>query len=148
MDVDPERIALCEQLGLADVVIRAEDDALERIKAATDGKGCETSIDCSGNPAGRLLSIEGTRQWGRCAMVGEGSTVSFEPSPTIIHHQITVYGSWVTSLGNMEDLVERMVRWECHPETTCTHRFSLAEADQAYEIMNAGQCGKVAVVWE
>jgi threonine dehydrogenase-like Zn-dependent dehydrogenase len=148
VDVDPERIALAERLGVADLVLKADDNALAAIKDATEGKGCEVTIDCSGNPAGRSLSIEGTRQWGRCAFVGEGGTVSFEPSPTIIHNQITVYGSWVTSLGNMEDLVERMVRWDCHPETTCTNKFTLDEADKAYDLMDKGQCGKVAVVWE
>ena len=148
VDVVDDRIELTEKLGLADLVLRADDTALAQIKDATNGKGCEVSIDCSGNPDGRLLSIQGTRQWGRCAMVGEGNTVAFEPSRDIIHDQITVYGSWVTSLGNMEDLIERMVRWEMHPEITCTHQFSIDEADVAYQTMDAGKCGKVAVVWE
>lgn len=148
VDVDDARISLARQLGVADLVLKASEGALANIKEATDGHGCETSIDCSGSPEGRLLAIQGTRQWGRCAFVGEGGTVQFEPSPTVIHSQVTVYGSWVTSLGNMEDLVERMVRWDMHPEITCTHRFPLRKADEAYAIMNEGHCGKVAVVWE
>lgn len=74
-------------------------------------------------------------------------TAEFDPSPDIIHNQITIYGSWVTSLANMEDLVERMVRWDPHPERTVTHRFPLEKADEAYATMDAGECGKVAVVW-
>ena len=148
VDVDDDRIALCEKLGLADLVLKGDGSALDKIKAATDGRGCEVSVDCSGNPQGRLLAIQGTRQWGRCVFLGEGNTVSFEPSPTIIHNQITLYGSWVTSLGNMEDLVERLVRWDCHPEATCTHKFTLDKADEAYATMNEGHCGKVAVVWD
>ena len=42
-------------------------------------------------------------------MVGEGNRVDFDVSQTIIHNQITIYGSWVTSLGHMEDLVEKIV---------------------------------------
>ncbi len=148
VDVVDDRIELTEKLGLADVVIKADADALDKIKAETKGRGCEVSIDCSGNPQGRLLSIQGTRQWGRCAFVGEGNSVEFNPSPDIIHDQITIYGSWVTSLGNMEDLVERMVRWDMHPEVTATHRFTIDKADEAYETMNEGKCGKVAVVWD
>ena len=79
------------------------------IKQLTQGQGCEVTIDCSGSPAGRLLALQGTRRWGRCALVGEGNTVEFDVSQTIIHNQITVYGSWVTSLGHMEDLVEKLV---------------------------------------
>ena len=148
VDVVDERIALTKKLGIADVVLKADGNALERIKAETNGRGCEVSIDCSGNPQGRLLTIQGTRQWGRCALVGEGGTVSFEPSRDIIHNQITIYGSWVTNLGNMEDLVERMDRWDLHPEVTVTHQFSLDQAGEAYTVMNEGKCGKVAVVQE
>ena len=28
------------------------------------------------------------------------------PSPTLIHHQLTLHGSWVTSVGDMADLLE------------------------------------------
>jgi threonine dehydrogenase-like Zn-dependent dehydrogenase len=148
VDVCEERLALARKLGLADVIVKADASALDEIKKATNGKGCEVSIDCSGNSLGRQLAIRGLRQWGRCAFVGEGGTVEFNPSPDLIHDQKTVFGSWVTNLGNMEDLVERMERWDCHPDKTVTHTFSLEKADQAYTTMNEGKCGKVAVVWE
>lgn len=148
VDIEDERIELTKELGLADVVLKAGDGALDAIKEATDGKGCEATIDCSGASLGRQLAIRATRQWGRCAFVGEGGTVEFDPSPDIIHAQITIYGSWVTSLGNLEDLVERLPRWNLHPEETCTHQFPLVRADEAYVLMDEGKCGKVAVVWD
>lgn len=148
VDINPQRIALAEKLAVADLLLPADEAALEKIKGATDGLGCEKTIDTSGNTHGRQLAIRGTRQWGHCAFVGEGGTVEFNPSPDIIHDQITIYGSWVTSLGNMEDLVERMPRWNCFPEKTCTHRFPLEKADEAYRVMAEGNCGKVAVVWD
>jgi threonine dehydrogenase-like Zn-dependent dehydrogenase len=148
VDADDDRIALTKKLGLADLAIKSGPDALQKILGATEGKGCEKTIDASGANAGRQLAIRATRQWGDCAFVGEGGTVEFNPSPDIIHPQVTIHGSWVTSLGNMEDLVERMDRWGLHPEMTVTHKFPLAKAAQAYALMNEGHCGKVAVVWE
>lgn len=148
VEVDAGRIALCEKLGLADLVIKGDENAVEKIKEATNGRGCEASIDCSGASPGRQIAIRGTRQWGRCAFVGEGGTVEFNPSPDIIHDQITIYGSWVTSVGNLEDLVERIPRWDMHPDSTCTHRFPLEKAGEAYDLMDKGQCGKVAIVFE
>ncbi len=147
VDVISERIALAERLGLADLVIKADENALERIREATDGLGCEVSIDCSGVSSGRQLAIRGTRRWGRIALVGEGGTVELAPSTDLIHDQRTVFGSWVTSLGNVEDLVERMPRWNMHPDATCTHRFSLAQAGEAYRTMDEGHSGKVAIVF-
>ena len=148
VDVSPERRALTEQLGLADLVIPADDGAVEAIREATDGHGCEVGIDTSGASAGRQLAIRGTRHWARIALVGEGGTVELNPSPDLIHDQKTVYGSWVTSLGNIEDLVERLPRWDMHPEVTVTHRFPLEQAAAAYATMDGGASGKVAIVFE
>ncbi len=147
VDAMPERVELAKRLGIVDVAFGAADGALERIMDETDGFGAEAVIDCSGNPAGRLLAIQGTRQWGRVAFVGEGGSVTFEPSRDIIHKQITIFGSWVTSLPNMENLVERLVRWNMHPDITVTDRFPLEQVDKAYQLMDKGKCGKVAVVW-
>ncbi len=148
VDVNGPRCELTEKLGLADLVLKADDSALDKIKAATDGRGCEATVDCSGAPLGRLLSIQGTRQWGRCAFVGEGSTVEFEPSRDIIHNQITIYGSWVTSVPHMEDLVEKLAYWQIHPDITVTHRFPLNKADEAYDLMDRGDCGKVVITFD
>jgi threonine dehydrogenase-like Zn-dependent dehydrogenase len=72
--------------------------------------------------------------------------VTFDVSPLLIHKQVTLYGSWVTSLRHMQDLLERLVRWGVHPHDTVTHRFPLAEADQAYRVADGGESGKVCIV--
>jgi threonine dehydrogenase-like Zn-dependent dehydrogenase len=147
VDTSAGRIELAQSLGLVDGAF-TPDVALEGIKAATGGKGCEASIDCSGAAPARRLAIQGTRQWGRCAFVGEGGTVDFDVSPLLIHPQITLYGSWVTSLNHMEDLVERLSRWDLHPEKTVTHRFTLEQAAEAYDVADKGQSGKVVIVFD
>ena len=87
-----------------------------------------------------------TRQWGRCAFVGEGSEVRFDVSPLLIHKQVTLYGSWVTSLKHLQDLLEDLDRWGLKPEDTCTHRLPLSDAADAYQLADAGECGKVCIV--
>jgi threonine dehydrogenase-like Zn-dependent dehydrogenase len=147
-DVVPERLAFAESVGAINKAVVASAEARQAILDLTGGLGCEVSIDCSGSPAGRLLALQGTRRWGRCAMVGEGNTVAFDVSQTIIHNQITIYGSWVTSLGHMESLVEHLVRWNLRPEVIVSHRFALEDAAEAYRVADAGQSGKVCLVME
>ena len=137
-----------KDLGLVDEAFVSDADALDKIKAVTGGKGCEASIDCSGVGPARKLALAGTRQWGRCVFVGEGNDIQFDVSPLLIHPQITLFGSWVTSVPHMEELLERLSRWDLHPEKTVTHRFSLAQAAEAYEVMDKGQSGKVVIVSE
>lgn len=148
VELQKERIELAKRLKLVDEVFTPGEKTLEQIRSLTGGKGVEKAVDCSANAEGRALAIRATRQWGKIAMVGEGGTVSFNPSPDIIHDQKTIYGSWVTSIWRMEDLVERLVRWHIHPENLVTHRFPLEQADEAYRLMASGACGKVAVCFD
>lgn len=148
VETNPQRIELAKKLKLADHVVAPGPNALEELKKLSGGRGFEKAIDCSANPDGRALAIRATRQWGKIAMVGEGNSVTFNPSPDIIHDQKTIYGSWVTSIWRMEDLVERIVRWGIHPEDLVTDRFSLDQAGEAYKLMAAGGCGKVAVTFD
>ncbi len=147
-DVAPDRLRLATDLGLVDHAIAADDSAGERIAALTGGAGCEATIDCSGSAAARRLALAGTRTWGRCAFVGEGGDVTFDVSPMLIHKQITLHGSWVTSLGHMADLLEHLARWRLHPERIVTHRFCLADAGAAYELADRGTAGKVCIVFD
>jgi threonine dehydrogenase-like Zn-dependent dehydrogenase len=66
----------------------------------------------------------------------------------LIHKQLSLYGSWVCSVPQMEDLLEHLVRWKLHPDAMVTHRFALDQAREAYELFDGGQTGKVAIVWE
>ncbi|CAF0926769.1 unnamed protein product [Rotaria sordida] len=143
LDISAERKALAKELKVVDAIVETIDQTL----ILTDQQGCEVTIDCSGSPQGRHFALEATRQWGRCVFVGEGNNVQFDVSPLLIHKQITLYGSWVTSLGHMTELTERLSRWNLHPEMIVTHRFLLDEAEKAYKIAAEGHCGKVVIVF-
>ncbi len=145
IDIAPERLELARALGLCDVMLVSAADNVDAVRDLTGGHGVERAIDCSANAEARAAAIRATRKWGKMVMVGEGGTVTLNPSPDMIHDQKTVYGSWVTSIWRMEELVERLVRWELHPEKLITHRFPLEQAGEAYALMASGRCGKVAV---
>jgi len=145
IDISAERRDLALRLGLCDDVLTAGQENINEVRELTGGAGVERAVDCSANAEARATAIRATRRWGKIAMVGEGGSVTLNPSPDIIHDQKTIYGSWVTSIWLMEELVERLVRWNLHPEEIVTHRFSLDKADDAYSLMSSGRCGKVAV---
>jgi threonine dehydrogenase-like Zn-dependent dehydrogenase len=65
-----------------------------------------------------------------------------------MHDQKTIYGSWVTSIWRMEELVERLVGWQLFPSSLVTHRFPLERVGEAYALMASGRCGKVAVCFD
>lgn len=148
IDVIPERCKLAADLKLCDTVLAAAPDNVTAIRDLTGGRGVERAVDCSANDSARATAIRATRKWGKIVFLGEGGRVEFNPSPDIIHDQKTIHGSWVTSTWLMEDLVERLVRWNLHPADLVTHRFGLDNAGGAYALMASGRCGKVAVCFD
>ena len=108
--------------------------------------GVSAAIDCSGSPAGRHTAITALARWGRLAFVGEGGDLTVDVSAQIIHKQLTLIGSWVTSLGHMTDLTERLAAWDLHPETVVTDRLGIDDADNAYRLADRGDVGKVAII--
>ena len=145
IDTVAERRDLAKSLGLCDFVLNAGADNVARVRELTRGFGVERALDCSADATARATAIRATRKWGKIAFVGEGGTVQFNPSQDLIHDQKTIYGSWVTSTWLMEEVVERLVRWNLHPADIITHRFGLEKAADAYALMASGKCGKVAV---
>lgn len=145
IDIAKERMDLAVKLGLCDDVLPSGPENVAQVRELTGGNGVERAVDCSANAEARATAIRATRKWGKIALIGEGGSLTFNPSPDIIHEQKSIYGSWVTSTWRMEELVERLVRWELHPEEIITHRFPLERAAEAYALMASGQCGKVAV---
>lgn len=142
--VDPsaERRRLALELGLVGAALAPEE------APGALGAGCSVSVDCSGSAAGRATAVAGTARWGRVVLVGEGGELRVDASPLLIHRQLTVHGSWVTSVGHMQDLVALLHERALRPERIVTHRFPLDEAAAAYEVADGGAAGKVAVVMD
>ncbi len=145
VDVLEERLKLAVDLGLCDEALISSPETVAQVKGLTGGFGVERAIDCSAHAIARATALRATRKWGRMVFIGEGGGFEINPSPDMIHDQKTIYGSWVTSSWLMEELVERLVRWNLHPADIITHRFPLSKAADAYALMASGRCGKVAV---
>src|SRR5947208_4648061 len=148
IDVLPKRLELARRLRLCDAVLAAGPENVSQVRDLTGGHGVERAVDCSANDSARATAVRATRKWGRIVFLGEGGRVEFNPSPDMIHDQKTLYGSWVTSTWLMEELVERLVRWNLHPADLVTHRFPLEDVAKAYELMSSGRSGKVAVCFD
>lgn len=139
-DPDPNRRALAAELGAVTAAVTADE-----IADALPG-GAHVAVDCSGSGAGQSTALRNTRRWGRTVLVGEGGTLTTDVSHEIIHKQITVIGSWVSSSYRMSELLQNLDRWGLHPEITVTHRYALDDAEEAYRFADTGVGGKVGIV--
>ncbi|MFP4697287.1 MAG: zinc-dependent alcohol dehydrogenase family protein [Eubacteriales bacterium] len=147
VDISEERMEMGKKIG-ADKVFLGDDDIVQKILDSTNGKGGEVAIDCSGSSIGRHRCLEVAKMWGNVVFLGEQGTVTFEPSPLLLHKNLTLHGSWVTSMDNMAKLVELLDRKKIHPSMIVTHRFPLKDTPEAFKTFATGKTGKVVVTME
>lgn len=133
--------------GLFAVILEATDDVGDRIRDLTMGRGVSTAIDASGSLAGRSAALAGLAEWSRLSLVGEGGRLETEVSDTLLHRNVTIHASWVTSLHATEELLRHLVEWGLRPETLVSDALPLSRADKAYDLVDTGaSAGKVCLV--
>lgn len=80
----------------ADVLVNFEEqDPVAAVRAATDGRGVDEAVECSGAAGTFRQAVEMVRKGGRVALVGvpPGSVIEPLPFKYIVHNEIAIYGS-------------------------------------------------------
>jgi threonine dehydrogenase-like Zn-dependent dehydrogenase len=146
VDTVDERLALGKRFGAVETLNAAKVDVVAAIKEMTGGDGADCSIDCTGAAQARLNAVLCVRVWGRVCFVGEGGTVTFEPSPQIIHKHLTIYGSWTFSTHILAEAAKFISGRKLSLRETITHTFPLDQAEAAYRLFDTGTTGKIAIL--
>lgn len=146
IDLSRERLALAEQLGAAATIDASRQDPVEALHELTRGEGVETALDCTGHATARAQAVKAAAHWGRVCWVGEGGTVTLEPSPDVIHKQLTIYGSWTFSTVGLEECARFVADRGVPLDGLITHRFRLDQAEEAFRLFDRGQTGKCVFV--
>ena len=123
LESQPDRVTFARKLGIESVeCVKGEaagkegEADIKAVVAWSGGDGVDVAIDCSGAANARLTCIRAARVWGRIVFVGEEGELTFDVSEDVIHKGLTLHGSWVCSTGQMEELVNLLIRWKLHPE--------------------------------
>lgn len=148
--VDPvaERRALALRLGAWQTVDPNAVDSIEAVRELTQGEGADATMDATGIAEVRRASVRSTRTWGRACLVGEGGTVTFEPTPDIIHRELTLHGSWTLSTVVLDELANYVVNREIPLKELITHRYRLEQAEEAFKTFDTATTGKPVFIWD
>ena len=148
LEPSSERRELAEALGASQTIDPRGNDPVQTIADLTHGEGADASLDATGIAEVRASAVRSTRVWGRACLVGEGGTVTFEPSPDIIHRQLTLMGSWTFSTLVLAELAQYVVDRRLPLTDLITHRFPVERAQDAFELFDLGASGKVVFAWD
>lgn len=142
VDIVPERLALAREHGAEAVINPTETDPVEAIRQLTRGEGADATLDCTGNAEARAQAVRSARVFGRACFVGEGGTVTLNPSQDIIHKHLTLHGSWTFSTVGLEEAARFVADSQVPLRRIITNTFPLDEAAGAFRLFDAGQTGK------
>ncbi len=142
LDVSSERLERAKDFGADNAVDPKVDDAVAAIKELTHGAGVGLALDTSGAPQGRLLAVQATRAWGTVCFVGEGGGVTLDVSRDLLRKQLTIIGSWTFSKIGQAECAGFVAERKIAVDHIFTHRWQLAQAEEAYRVFDQQTSGK------
>jgi len=104
-DLDSERLAMGADLG-GDAIDPHNDDTVEVVKTATDGRGVPVAVDAVGTAATRGQCVAATMTTGKVILSGLHEETSAIPAADIIRREITLRGSFAYSPNNFRRALE------------------------------------------
>lgn len=147
--IEPQQVRreLALSLGADEAIDPTATDAVAAIRDLTRGEGADGAFETSGHSSGQNTAVEGLRLGGRAVFVGIGHQEKTLNPSQIIGRQLTLMGSFVLPIYQYYDMV-RFVRDRKVPlDAMVTHRFSIDQAVEAFELFDRGNTGKVIFEW-
>lgn len=144
-DISEYRRNLALQAGATKVLDPSQVDVVKEILNDTDGLGCGTVFDTSGNVGAIKQGFEALRKCGHMVMVGLPSKpLVLEAANDIIWKEATIHGihgkeefmSWEISKG-------LLASGRLDISNLITHRFKMSQFKEAFELAESGLSGKI-----
>ena len=132
-------------------MLNARADTNEQLTAAirdmTAGEGMDVALEMSGDPEALHLAFRSVKNGGRVSLFGiiPTGSVNFDLTNEIIFKGIRVYGVTGRRLFDTWYRVSGLFKAGLDIRPVVTHRFPLADFAKGFDLLEAGQCGKVVL---
>jgi len=144
------RLPLAEDFGFETINV-AEDDFEARRDEQTDGIGYDVVFDTTGHPSGLPSAVDAVRKGGQIVLVGQTGETTMEYSP-LVRSEIDLQCSYASMYEDFERALRLIDCGDVDCETFIDDRFSLEDADEAFESFIGGETCKpvfdVSQVWD
>ncbi|WP_380678213.1 zinc-dependent alcohol dehydrogenase [Salinigranum sp. GCM10025319] len=130
------RLPLATELGFETVNV-ADDDPEARRERHTGGVGYDVVFDTTGHPSGLTSAVEEVRKGGQIVLVGQTGETTMPYSP-LVRAEIDLQCSYASMYEDFERSFRLIRSGDVDCETFVDDRFSLLDADEAFETFVAG----------
>ncbi|MEC0232042.1 L-threonine 3-dehydrogenase [Paenibacillus alba] len=145
VDINASRLQMALEMGADHIINALETRTSEALLALTDGEGVEVVLEMSGNPQAIADGFKAAAKAGRISLLGIPTReVSLDVTNQIIFKGLRVegitgrkmYESWYQMKGLLNQKRLDLA-------SVITHRFRLDQYEEAFQLMEQGQCGKI-----
>jgi S-(hydroxymethyl)glutathione dehydrogenase/alcohol dehydrogenase len=149
VDVKDDKLEAATRLGATDVVNSTKTDAVARVRELTAGRGVDVAFEVLGMPQTFTQAFEMIRDGGRMVAVGiaPGKTTAPVEITRLVRRELRIAGSYgARTRADMPEIIRLAAQGVFRPETMVTQRFSLDDADAAYQALARGEIVGRAIV--
>jgi len=141
-DVNPYRLELAGQMG-ATRTLNVKKQSIEQCINELNMVGFDVGLEMSGNAEAFESMLENMYHGGRIALLGILPSMARIDWDQIIFKGLTIKGIYGREMFETWYKMETMLQSGLDISKALTHKFPFSRFEEAFKIMNSGQCGKV-----
>nr|WP_240147541.1 MULTISPECIES: alcohol dehydrogenase catalytic domain-containing protein [Halorussus] len=134
------RLPLAEKLGFRTINIEKTDLEVYR-EEFTNGVGYDVVFDTTGHPSGLPMAVEEVRKGGQIVLIGQAGDTTL-PSTPFVRAEIDLQCSYSALFQDFDRAFRLMASGDIDHETFLDDRFSLLDAEEAFEAFLSGETCK------
>jgi threonine 3-dehydrogenase len=146
-DVNPKRLELARNLGIEHAIDVRKKSLTEVQKELGMEEGFDVGLEMSGSPQAFQDMIANMSHGGKIALLGIPSGQMGIDWNQVIFSMLTIKGVYGREMYESWYQMSSLLRAGLDIKPVITHRMGYRDFEKAFEVMNAGDCGKVVLDW-
>ena len=144
VDTVPERLELARELG-AEAVHLTEEDPRAAVKALTEGRGADATIDAVGHPDALELACRLTRKAGTVSATGVYAERIEVHMGIVWIKALTLKTGHANVIKHVDPVLARLASGALDPSPLVTHHMPLDDAAEAYDVYDRREALKIVL---
>ena len=144
VDTVEERLRMAESFG-ATALHLTEDDVRARVKELTEGRGVDLAVEAVGHPEALDLACRLTRKAGTVSVIGVYAERAEVHMGVVWIKALNWRTGHANVIGHLDRVLAMLSSGVLDPGPLVTHRMSLEDAPEAYEIYDRREALKIVL---
>lgn len=144
VDINEKRLETSKKFGAHYTINPKKTDVLKAVIEITGSKGLDKAIQCTPSADAFNTALDSLKLRGTLVQVGVCTKVEINPLKQINDREIQIIGSRNFNNNELDEII-KFVRINPKIKDIITHRFSLEEAEKAFEMAKSGEGIKILI---